>query len=241
MFIRRHWVAASLVLIALAALPFALTNLDVRIESVFYDRATQSWPLADNPALTFIYHYGTWPVWAAGYLLLAALLGSILLPKLRRFRKPAVFFILVFAIGPGILVNAVFKPYFGRPRPHEIVRFNGEWKFLPLGVPGKPDTGYSFPSGHASTGFVWLGLAVFYQRRRRLAAAFTAAALVNGGILAFARMAVGAHFPSDVLSSAVFIYLIALFLYYVVRIQPNAPPEPVRESTQPADAASPAK
>ena len=56
-------------------------------------------------------------------------------------------------IGPGVIVNGVFKPYWGRPRPHSTIPFGGEQEFLPVFQKGCDQDNASFPCGHASMSF----------------------------------------------------------------------------------------
>ena len=66
----------------------------------------------------------------------------------------------------------------------------------------------SFPSDHATAAFA---IAVALLRRHRKAGAI---ALVLAGLLAIARVAVGTHYPSDVLAGALIGTTAALILWY---------------------------
>ena len=94
--------------------------------------------------------------------------------------------------------------------PEGSQEFGGKLSFSPLGQRGYAGTGKSFPCGHASMGFYWLGLFVFFwERRRSLAWTFGALGLVHGLIMGLGRMAQGGHWASDVLWSAAFVYFTA--------------------------------
>lgn len=90
---------------------------------------------------------------------------------------------------PGLLVNAM-KVILGRFRPHRLVE-EQQWGFDPFTF------GYSnssFPSGHSSTIFgLAFALALLFPRWRGLW--FAVAAVVG-----FSRVAVLAHYPSDVIA-----------------------------------------
>lgn len=76
----------------------------------------------------------------------------------------------------------------------------------------------AFPSGHAATGFAAaLILAVSLPRH---AAAFVALA----GAIAFSRLYVGVHFPSDVAAGAVLGLLVATGLLLLARARPGSRP-----------------
>jgi len=148
---------------------------------------------------------------------LAVLLGGVLLSRLRGLRLYALFVVAVFILGPGLVVNQVFKEHWGRPRPYEVTEFGGASAYLPPLMKGPDNDGKSFPSGHSSVGFALVVFALIWLRRRPwLAAAAFGLALTVGGLFGLARMAVGDHFLSDVLWSGVMIYAVALALYYAI-------------------------
>jgi undecaprenyl-diphosphatase len=86
-------------------------------------------------------------------------------------------------------IGDILKHLLARPRPcHELqsVRLLGDCL-----------TSFSFPSGHAATSFAVASIIGHYSRRAAVPA-FLLAALV-----AFSRIYVGVHYPSDVLGGAV--------------------------------------
>jgi membrane-associated PAP2 superfamily phosphatase len=206
---------------------FLASPADLAMEHWFWSSA-DGWRLANDPVVQFLYHYGTWPaavVGIGGALLWAA---SVLTGRLRRTRPLALFLSLLLIVGPGLIINVGFKDHFGRSRPRQTSEFGGNQPYRALGELGPRDGGKSFPSGHASMGFYWLGLLIyFWKRRRNLALAFGALGLIHGLLMGCCRMAQGGHWPSDILWSAGFVYLTAWLLnLFFAR----------RNSTQPAQA-----
>ena len=115
-------------------------------------------------------------------------------------------------LGPGILVNGL-KPCWMRPRPHATVTFGGPRDFHPVWQRGSCDEDASFPCGHASMGFFLMAPAfIIYRRRPWLAAAFMLLGVAGGVTMGLARMAVGCHFPSDILWSGGLVYYAGLAL-----------------------------
>lgn len=171
------------------------------------------WPLTLAQPWIAIYNWGVYPALFLGCGGLIVWIVSFFWQKLEPWRDPGLFFALVLIVGPGILVNVVFKPYWSRPRPRATVPFGGERDFVPVLQRGQGEDDFSFPSGHAATGFYLMVPAfVCYRRRPWLAAGFLLLGLAGGGIVGLARMVAGCHFPSDVLWSGGLVYFTALLL-----------------------------
>jgi membrane-associated PAP2 superfamily phosphatase len=156
---------------------------------------------------------------------LAALLAARWVSSVRAHVRLAAFSLLLFVVGPWVFVNLIFKEHFGRPRPRHIVEFGGDRDYLPPLVPGR-EPGASFPAGHPSMGFIWMGYGVYlHASRPRRALGFFALGAVHGGLLGLARIAQGGHFLSDVIWSLIFVLATALLLYYPLGLRPP-PPDP---------------
>ncbi|GAB4191682.1 MAG: phosphatase PAP2 family protein [Thalassobaculales bacterium] len=115
------------------------------------------------------------------------------------------------AIGPGLLVNVLFKDQWGRARPSTIAEFGGERAFTPAWVmSGQCDDNCSFMSGHAALGFWTVAPALLAPPALRPYA--VAAALAFGALMGFARIAQGGHFLSDTIFAAAVSIITALAL-----------------------------
>ncbi|MCC9607295.1 phosphatase PAP2 family protein [Blastopirellula sp. JC732] len=136
-------------------------------------------------------------------------------------RKPvAQFLLLAVLAGPLLLVNTLIKPTIARPRPNQLEEFGGD---RPKGVeyvaPWQLSevNGKSFPSGHASMGFIWMAPAFLFWRRNRLAVAgWLTLGIAFGAAIGFFRVAVGAHFLSDIVWSCGIVYFSGLAVYLLV-------------------------
>jgi membrane-associated PAP2 superfamily phosphatase len=215
---RRELLLALGVLAALTAV-FWATPLDLAAADLFRTPCCR-WPMAEVPFWHFLYLYGVW----GGALLVAAALTALPLSywyprRFLRWRRAALFLVLVAAIGPGLVVNVAFKDHYGRPRPREVQELGGAERFLPVWVPGRDREAKSFPCGHCSMGFyLATPYLVLRRRRRALAYAFAGSGLVAGGLLGIARMMAGGHFLSDVVWSAGMVWLVALALHRLLRV-----------------------
>jgi len=212
-----------------------LDELDLKLQRCFWS-PTDGWFLGNNPVIQLVYRLGAWPVVIFGGIALGVWVGSSLVGRWRSVRLLSLFLTLVLILGPGLLVNAMFKDHFGRPRPKQTYGFGGNQPFQPLGEPGFKGAGKSFPSGHASAGFYWLALFVyFWDRQRNWAWAFGALGLCHGLVMGLGRMAQGGHWASDVLWAGGFVYLTAWLLHHLLFRHPSTRPAPT--SLAPASAA----
>lgn len=144
---------------------------------------------------------------------------------------PARMSLLVFAIftlGPGLLANGILKMFWGRPRPRMLAEFGGTHDFMAWWDPtGTCISNCSFVSGEASSAFAVLALAALVPAPFRYAA--IGAALLYGIMVGFIRIAVGAHFLSDVLFAGVFIALMVWSFHGLLWRWKTATPEHVAE------------
>jgi membrane-associated PAP2 superfamily phosphatase len=190
-----------------------LGNLDRALQREFWS-SESGWRLANHPLVEYLYTYGTWPALIVAGLGLAVWCASLWAARLRPVGLFGGFLAVAMMVGPGLVVNSVFKEHFGRPRPKNTLEFGGSAEFHALGVPVLGGSGKSFPSGHASTGFFWFAPCIFFwQRHRRLALGFAALGVVHGGLMSLGRMAQGAHWFSDNLWAAGFVYIVSWLLH----------------------------
>src|ERR1700733_12381547 len=67
--------------------------------------------------------------------------------------RGAAFGLIALAVGPGLVVNVVFKDHWGRARPAQIEAFGGTERFSPAFVPSDQcSSNCSFPAGDPSVG-----------------------------------------------------------------------------------------
>jgi membrane-associated PAP2 superfamily phosphatase len=214
--LRRIVIPLSLCLIVSIAI--RVTDADRRISALCFKPETRAFIGFYDATIRGISDSGRIPAVVVGVGgLVLALLGW----RFRRFRAwrfSGIFLALVLVVGPGLIVNYVLKPYFGRPRPSELVEFGGSLPYAPLGRVHDAQRGYSFPSGHAAMGFYLLTPAFLRYRRRGPRVAWIAAGLLSGGIVGWTRIAIGAHFFGDVLWSAAVVYFTATVFSPMLRL-----------------------
>jgi len=210
------WLIPVVVLIGLT-IPFWVTDVDLSVEALFFDPAG-GWACGDDQPWDALYHYGVIPAWVVSLSALAVLIASRWVRRFVAHRRVAAFLVLVMIIGPGLLVNEVFKKHWGRPRPRDVFEFAGDRAYVPVWVKSPSENGNAFASGHASTGFFLFAPFFFLRgRRNKLALCFLALGLLYGSWIGLARMIQGAHFLSDVMWAGGMVYLTGLACYYGLR------------------------
>lgn len=193
---------------------FTLFDWDRRIAALFY-RDGQGWYLGDQPLWAWLHDYGTIPGLVLTLAALMTWLAGFYVRRLKPWRRPCLIVVLTTLLAAGLLVNAVLKQYWGRPRPGQTTEFGGNWEYRPVFPPGPPGKGASFPCGHCTMGFVFVSLAAFRRQYGPLAFGGVAVGVGLGALLSAARMVQGAHFLSDAIWSFGIVGMVAtaLILY----------------------------
>ena len=91
-----------------------------------------------------------------------------------------------------LLCNLTLKPLCQRPRPYDY-QYETFGKLIPLLIERQHD--FSFPSGHTIASFEAAGVIVLNHKK------WGVAALVLAGLIAFSRLYLYVHYPTDVLAS----------------------------------------
>ncbi len=127
---------------------------------------------------------------------------SVVSPNLRRFRKKnwrMISFVLASAILARFGVVELIRLFYDRPRPFEVLSGVNQLIFR--------DGGASFPSGHTAFYFALAAAFSFYYPKTGILF-FLAAIFMSIG-----RVAVGVHWPSDILGGA----LVGILTPFILR------------------------
>lgn len=211
----RRWneLLILLVLICVTTPIFWHTDLDQRVAALFYQAGkghVKAWPWQHNWFFDLLFQYATvfTASIAAGALLIG--LSGFAWQTLKSWQKPAFYIVLVILLGPGLLVNLVFKDNWGRPRPVHISEFGGQYTYVPpLKIGNTPEK--SFPCGHCSVGFMFFALYFLSLKRKTFYFLLT---LLFAMMMALTRMSAGGHFISDFLWSGYLVFWLAWLVYY---------------------------
>lgn len=167
-----------------------------------------------------LYDHGVIPTALLTFAAIVILPLSYLLKRLHRLRAPAVFFLVVVAVGPGLITNAILKDHWNRPRPRSIEEFGGKYAFEPILRIDTSSRGKSFPCGHASAVFVLASTWLLLRERRktrRIAWGVFVVGTVFGSLTCYARIIQGGHFASDCVWSWGIVALTSSSIYWFLR------------------------
>ncbi|MFX0017748.1 MAG: phosphatase PAP2 family protein [Promethearchaeota archaeon] len=131
----------------------------------------------------------------------------------RKYRKIASIISILAIINPLLLVQLI-KLFWGRVRFRDLaidyINFT-PW-FIPRGITGN----FSFPSGHAAMGWMFLPLLIIVKNKEikfPLKLILLLGIIGWGMFVALSRVIVGAHYASDVLFSSAFAAVLTNLLY----------------------------
>ena len=130
------------------------------------------------------------------------ILATVLLLIPKKTRKAGMVS-AVALLGSLLFNNMLIKNIVQRPRPYVTL------EDLRIIIPRPSE--YSFPSGHSSSSFA--AAVSFY---RLLPKKLGIPAIVLAGLIAFSRLYVGVHYPTDVLAGALMGIVLSYFAQYLV-------------------------
>lgn len=120
----------------------------------------------------------------------------------KKTRKFAIYVLIGFAV--CLLLNTfVIKPFFHRTRPFEAIKG--------LTYVGEKPGGSSFPSSHTMSAFSLAWMSVWCKKKKWIAPLF-----VYACVIAFTRLYLGVHYPTDILGGIVFSALITYGAWFVL-------------------------
>lgn len=118
---------------------------------------------------------------------------------------------LSLAIGPGLLVNTLFKDGWGRPRPYQVIRDH-----KPFSYPWQPHFNHpkdnSFPSGHVSIGAM-IGVPFIVARKKKLGIGLC---ILGAALVGLVRFLQGGHYFTDITAAAIIVWLVSILVTKLV-------------------------
>ena len=184
--------------------------LDRWITGFWFDAATHRFPLQQNPLLDLLNHR------LAKYITIALAAVALIYGAYRR-NAPLVTGALL--MGLGTLVVGILKSMSHHSCPWDLVEYGGKAVSYPLfgSAPVDSGPGRCFPGGHASSGFMVMGLFfAFWRERPRLAWGFVAVGIIFGLLMGYGQVMRGAHFFSHNLWAGWWVWFSQVLAYGLV-------------------------
>src|ERR1700753_3909029 len=189
-------------------------ELDLKLAALFYDPATQSFPLKLDTAAMIARDVAMWIAWGLALPAVVALVAKLIRPDrpVMMSGRTVVFLLVTLTLSAGVLTNVIFKAFWGRPRPVMVAQFDGPQQFVPWWDPhGACQKNCSFFSGEGATAFSTFAPAARAPPPWRPLA--YAAAAVFGVVTSGLRMAFGGHFFTDVATAGLVTFLVIWLAY----------------------------
>lgn len=198
-------------------------QIDLRVSQAFYDPSSGF--VIDGHPLTEMLRLTAWNI--AILLCLAAAFGTIMGAAGRKVLLPTRAWGLIltlYTLGPGVMVEMLTKPLWGRARPTQVAEFGGSLRFSPPNeLVDFCTRNCSFVSGEVS-GATVTALAIIILRSHlkhrlhsRVSTLLLTSAICLPLAVALQRVAAGRHFLSDTVFAVLFTLLLALALSALLR------------------------
>ena len=204
-----------------AAAVFSLwPGFDLWVSGLFFRQDGGFW-LAQVQVLEQLRHF----IWGLSLLAVAmSVLGVVLLGAGRTLwgltRRGWLFVLLLYVVGPGLIVNAILKSYWGRARPAMVQDFGGPSRFtMALSPTDQCDANCSFVSGEGAAATALALVAWLLMPRVAAVVGAGAARVIFSAALGICsagiglRVMTGRHFLSDTVFAVLIVLTVALVLH----------------------------
>lgn len=194
-------------------------SIDLKVSAMFFNADLGGFYLTKNPVVKLLHDFV--PILS---VLTALTVGFIALNKFKKNKswdlnnyKREIYFILVCALGAGLIIHNVVKDTFNRPRPNMIMEFGGAKNFETAFVISEDCNGcQSFVSGHSAAGFMFFAVAFLFKSRKKHNYGVLLG-LGLGSIFGAVRIMEGGHFLSDVVFAGFLMYMVAYALAKIIK------------------------
>ena len=213
--LNKHILITAILLISVIAI-FQFTDLDIFIQSFFYNFDTKNWLIdKDEPILKFFFYDGI-----KNLLILFAVNILIFLIFLRKKEliqeyKKGLIIVLLSAIFVPIIIGSL-KAISNTPCPCNILSFNGTYPDTKVFDSYPKDfiqtsKAKCWPAGHASGGFALMALFFLFKTPKNQKRALVVA-LVIAWSMGLYKMLLGDHFLSHTIITMIMAWLIILII-----------------------------
>ncbi len=213
---KSFWLALSLYIVLIT--PVLLWDIDWHLANFWYQSEGGSWALRNDWFTQTILHDGGHDLALALYVILLILyLCSFKLSLLTQYKAGLAY--LSLSLPVATLTVSLLKRLTRVDCPWSISDFGGQYQYqswlenLWSPVVG---AGHCFPSGHASSAYMFFGL-FFFSRHYwpKKAPLILIVTIIMGLTFGFAQQLRGAHFISHDLTSAFICWLVCWFIWHI--------------------------
>jgi lipid A 4'-phosphatase len=220
--LRTAALALAISWIAAATVFSVWPEIDLAVSSLFFAGGI-GFPAGDDPTLQYL----RWAGWrlSEGIVLLSVI--GLAAGAARRAiagidpRRWA-FVILLYAAGPGLIVDGILKRFSGRARPDDVTAFGGDALFTPaLEIAHQCARNCSYVSGEGASAVAFaVSVAVLLSDPSlrippRIRAALIVVAVAVACAVSGLRIAMGRHFLSDTVFAALVVLTLAIAFWPV--------------------------
>ena len=230
--INQQIVITAFLLIVVIAL-FQFSNIDIFVQSFFYNFETRNWIIDKNePILKFFFYDGIKNLLLfVGVLILFSLVFFRKKDLIQEHKKGLIIVLLASILVPSIV--GFLKDITNTPCPYNIVYFNGTYPDKKV-FDSYPDDFIQkskvkcWPAGHASGGFALMALFFLFKTPKNQKRALVLA-LIIGWSMGTYKMLLGDHFLSHTIITMLMAWLIILIIVKFTQIKQR---QEIEKSTQ---------
>ena len=220
--INQQIVITAFLLIVVIAL-FQFSNIDIFVQSFFYNFETRNWIIDKNePILKFFFYDGIKNLLLfVGVLILFSLVFFRKKDLIQEYKKGLIIVLLASILVPSIV--GFLKDITNTPCPCNIVYFNGTYPDKKV-FDSYPDDFIQkskvkcWPAGHASGGFALMALFFLFKTPKNPKRALVLA-LIIGWSMGTYKMLLGDHFLSHTIITMLMAWLIILIIVKFTQIK----------------------
>ena len=220
--LNKQIIITAILLISVIAI-FQFTDLDIFIQSFFYNFDTKNWLIdKDEPILKFFFYDG---IKNLLILFAVAILFSLIFLRKKEFiqeYKKGLIIVLLAAIFVPVIIGSL-KAISNTPCPCNIVNFNGTYPETKVFDSYPKDfiqtsKAKCWPAGHASGGFALMALFFLFKTPKNQKRALVAALIIAWSMGTY-KMLLGDHFISHTVITMLMAWLIILIIVKFVQIK----------------------
>jgi lipid A 4'-phosphatase len=208
------------IMLALSIIFFLFPNIDITVSGLFFGQ-DGSFLASEQDWFIYFIRKMILPLLAllVFFIPIAAAVKQYIYGE-KILNKPLRDWIFLFSclvLGTGVIVNSIFKSFWGRARPNDTIVFGGEQPFtIPWLNVDYCEANCSFVSGDVS--FFTLSLAILLIFNKQSWNIFAYSAII---LISLLRIMEGDHFLSDTIMSFIITYVVIRGLYDLFKFLPE--------------------